>query len=76
MIEVDVRIFFSALMALGLLGLFLLWMYMESRTTFYRREAIRHCYHCTRCGKLYAAHPGSGKVPCPDCGFENIRLSI
>lgn len=76
MIEVDVRIFFSALMAIGLLVLFLLWVYMESRTSFYRREAIRQSYHCTRCGKLYAARPTSGKVPCPRCGFENIRLSI
>lgn len=76
MIEVDVRIFFSALMAVGLLVLFLLWIHMESRTSFYRRESFRHSYHCTRCGKLYAAPPGSGRVPCPECGLENIRLSI
>ncbi len=76
MIEVDLRIFFSALMAVGLFLLFLIWTYLESRTSIYQQVANKGACQCTRCGKLYDAPRTGGKHACPRCGFENIHLSI
>ncbi|MDR3143321.1 MAG: zinc ribbon domain-containing protein [Puniceicoccales bacterium] len=74
----NIETLLSLLLFIGVLGIFLLWIYCE------RQDNVRLCLHwkrsaflCHRCRHIYEAMrlPKSRDgAPCPRCGTENTPL--
>ena len=75
MIFVDLTILFTVYITVGLLLIFLLWLYYDRRDRN-RYEALRSptVFVCVKCNQIYSIPGEQKKATCPRCSHVNIPL--
>lgn len=75
MVYIDLTLLATVYVGVGLLLIFLLWLYYDRRDR-HRYESMRSptTFVCVKCNRIYALPGSRKKSRCPGCGHENIPL--
>lgn len=77
MIGLEVAVFFLLYLGVGgslILGLAIYYDRLDLQR--YAPERNKVVFHCIKCGQIYVGRDQSSECACPECGFDNGRLSF
>ncbi|MCG8528339.1 MAG: hypothetical protein MI748_18305 [Opitutales bacterium] len=75
MFTVDINLFVSTGIFIGLGFIAILWIYYDTYgKSIHQNKRDRVIFHCVKCGHVYTAAKGIEEANCPRCQMDNIKL--